>query len=178
MTWTCYLLAKHPEIQNKVVEELAFLQGSMPEYEDLKKLPYLMQVIEESMRFYPPAWIMGRRSLNEDIIGGYHIPANANIFVCAFLLHRHQDFWSNPFQFDPEHFSKEQVQNRHKFAYIPFGSGPRLCIGYQFALMEMQLLLATILQKYELIATKDVVPQPWVTLKPKPNVILQVKKRK
>jgi cytochrome P450 len=121
-------------------------------------------VLEEAMRLYPPSWQVMRQAIEDDELGGYHIPAHTIIFWSQYVVHRHPDFWENPEQFQPLRFSPEEVQTRHSCAYIPFSNGPRMCIGNTFALVEMQLVLATIAQRYRLVLAPGAPPVEPVTL--------------
>jgi cytochrome P450 len=173
LSWTFYLLSKHPTVERRLRTELAtVLGGRTPTLHDLPQLPYTLMVIEESMRLYPPVWGIERRSLTDDRIGGYHIPAGSYIFLMQYVTHRHPDFWDNPEGFDPERFSPERATERPRFAYFPFGGGPRQCIGNNFALMEAQLILATVLQRYqlELVPGHPIEPESNITLSPRYGV--------
>ena len=151
LTWTFYLLSQHPEVENKLHAELAtVLGGRTPTLADLPNLPYNRMVIEETMRLYPQAWGVSRKSVAADEVGGYQIPAGASLTLPIMTLHYDPRWWEQPDQFDPERFTPERSANRHKFAYLPFGAGPRQCIGNNFALMEAQLVLATVAQRYQL----------------------------
>jgi cytochrome P450 len=170
LAWTFYLLSTHPEIGRRVRTELGkVLAGRVPNLADLPRLPYLLQVIKEAMRLYPPAWSIGRRSIEDDIVGGFRVRADSLILLTPYVTHRDPRFWPNPEGFDPERFEPELEKTRPKYAYFPFGGGPRLCIGNNFALMEAQLVLAIILQRFEpmLVPGHPVVPQPLITLRPK-----------
>jgi cytochrome P450 len=180
LAWTWYLLAQHPEAEEKLHAELAkTLGGRIPTVEDVPNLPYTQMVLEEAMRLYPPAWFLMRKAINEDTIGDYPIPANAFISYSAYTLHRHPDFWDNPERFDPERFSPEQVAARPRFAYLPFGAGPRLCIGNNFAMLEGQLILATVAQRYRfaLVPGHEVVPEPALTLRTRSGVLVTMQRR-
>jgi cytochrome P450 len=169
LTWAFYLLSHHPAEEAKLHAELAcVLQGRTPTIDDLPKLPYTRMVIEETLRLYPPAWTIGRQSIAADTIGGYQIPAKANLIVPIYVIHHDSRWWPEPERFDPERFTPERSAARHKFAYLPFGGGPRLCIGSNFALMEAQLVLATVAQRYRLrlVADHPVQPKPVVMLCP------------
>lgn len=151
LTWTFYLLSQHPAVEAKLHAELArVLGGRTPTLADLPNLPYNRMVIEETMRLYPPAWGLSRQSVGEDIIGGYRLPAKASITLPIMTLHYDPRWWENPETFDPERFTPARSADRHKFAYLPFGAGPRQCIGNHFALLEAQLVLATVAQRYQL----------------------------
>ncbi|MCC6178709.1 MAG: cytochrome P450 [Chloroflexi bacterium] len=180
LSWAWYLLSLHPEIERKLHDELrTVLGGRTPTFADIPKLKYTTMVIEESMRLYPPAWVIERDALGEDRLGGYYIPPKASVVLSQWVTHRHPDFWENPEGFDPERFSPERSANRHRFAYFPFGGGPRLCVGANFAMMEMQLLLATIAQRYhlELVPGFPVVKEPVITLRPKYGVLMTLRPR-
>ena len=107
-------------------------------------------VLYESLRLYPPLWIVSRMPIENDVVGGYEVPAGASMIICSYLTHRHPDFWDNPEGFDPERFTPEAMKARHRYAYIPFGGGPRGCIGFPFAMMEMPVVLARIVQEFRL----------------------------
>ena len=173
LAWTWYLLAQHPAVQNDLFDEvLGKLQGRSPTLEDLSALPLTRAIFEESMRLYPPAGGLPRKAMQPDEVNGFPIPAKATVVLSQLITHRHPDFWDDPHQFKPERFLPGQATNRHKFAYFPFGGGPRVCIGNTFALMEGPLVLATIIQKFrvDLVPGHPVVPDPTFTLRPKYGV--------
>jgi cytochrome P450 len=170
LTWTFYLLSQHPAVAAKLRSELdAVLGGRAPTVDDLANLPYNRMVIDEALRLYPPAWVLSRTPLADDVIGGYRIPKGSNVFLSPYVTHRHPAFWDDPERFDPERFTPERAAGRPRFAYFPFGGGPRQCIGNNFALLEAQLLLATIFQRYrlELWPEHQVGLLPLITLRPK-----------
>jgi cytochrome P450 len=151
LTWTWYLLSQHPEVECRLHTELdTVLAGRKPSVEDLEALPYSHMVIQEAMRLYPPAFGFTRFAVTEDEMGGYPVPANSVIFLSAYCTHRHPACWEEPEVFDPERFTPERSAGRPRFAYFPFGGGPRQCIGYAFAMMEAQLVLAAVAQRYSL----------------------------
>lgn len=175
LSWTLHLLASHPQIIEKCRKEIQEIIGHEKiNFKHLSHLKYLNLVIEESMRLYPPAWIIGRKTKTADTIGGYAIPAGTNILISPYAMHRDKRFWVNPEQFKPERFMDEQPI---KFTYLPFGAGPRMCIGNNFAIMEMQIVLAAILQRWSpgLLKEQNVVPEPLITLRPKGGLIMQLK---
>jgi enediyne biosynthesis protein E7 len=179
LSWTFYLLAQHPHVEAKLQEEYQqVLNGRPAMIEDLPQLPSTRMVIEEAMRLYPPVWGLGRRALSNDEIGGYTIPKGAYVLVFSFVTHRHPAFWERPDEFDPERFSVPLAAGRHRFAYFPFGGGPRLCLGNQFALYEAQLILATILSRYQLrlLSGTVVTPEPLVTLRPRGDLLMTVRR--
>jgi cytochrome P450 len=136
------------------------LQGRQPRYGDIEQLSYTRMVLNESLRLYPPAWTLGRRALGEDQIGGYSVAPNTVIAISTYSLHRHPAFWDEPEAFKPERFSAENSLGRHRFAYIPFGGGPRQCIGNNFGLMEACLIIASIAQRFELHLMEGVEARP------------------
>jgi cytochrome P450 len=177
LAWTFYLLSKFPSAARKIRAELAeVLGGRSPSVEDLPQLKYTSMVVDESMRLYPPAWMFTRAAREDDEIGGYFIPKGSFLFLSPYIVHRKPGLWEDPEGFDPERFAPERAASIPRFAYFPFGGGPRQCIGNTFALMEAVLLLAVFLQKYRL----DLVPghpikyEPLVTLRPKHGVFMSI----
>jgi len=169
LTWALYLLSKNPAVARRVQQEAReALGGRAPGMEDLPKLRYTQQAIDEAMRLYPPAWSLGREAVEDDVIQGYRIPKGSSVILCPATTHRHPDFWENPEGFDPDRFTPEQAQKRHRYAYIPFAAGPRMCIGDSFAKMEMPIILAMVAQRYALELEPGFVPEldPVVTLRP------------
>jgi cytochrome P450 len=167
LSWTWYLLSLYPKAERKLHAELAaILGGRAPTVEDISKLKYTVMVIEEAMRLYPPAWVIARMAVNDDFVGGYRIEAKSEVILLPYVTHRHPDFWENAEDFDPERFSPERSEGRPRYAYFPFGGGPRQCIGNNFAMMEAILVLATVAQKYRLrlVPGHPVEPEPSVTL--------------
>ena len=170
LTWTWYLLSQHPLVEHHLHAELdTVLSGQRPSVEHLDALPYTRMVIQEAMRVYPPVFGFTRFATAPDEIGGYAVPANSIIFLSAYCTHRHPAFWEEPEAFDPERFTPERSVGRPRFAYFPFGGGPRQCIGNTFAMMEAQLVLATIAQRYSLrlVPGHPVVPQVLLTMRPR-----------
>jgi len=175
LTWTWYLLSTHPEVDQKLRAELAeVLGGRTPTLDDIPKLPYTRRIIEEALRLYPPAWANSRTALEDDEIGGYHIPAKSMVALCPYVTQRDPAFWDNPEGFDPDRFLPERSVGRPRYAYVPFSGGPRQCIGNEFALMEAQLVLATIAQHYRLhlVPGYPVEPHPIFTLRPRYGVTM------
>lgn len=170
LSWTFYLLSRYPEASRRLHAELAdVLGGRPPTVDDLPHLPYTRMVIDESMRLYPPAWVVNRTPLKGDDVGGYWIPPGKLIWLSSYITHRHPDFWENPEGFDPERFSPEHSAGRPRYAYFPFGGGPRQCIGNGFALQEAQLILATVAQRYhlDLVPGHPIALHPLITLRPR-----------
>ena len=170
LTWTWYLLSQHPEVERRLHTELdTVLLGQLPSVERLDALPYTRMVIQEAMRLYPPVFGFTRFAAASDEIGGYPVPAKSIIFLSAYCTHRHPAFWEEPEIFDPERFTPECSAGRPRFAYFPFGGGPRQCIGNAFAMMEAQLVLATVAQRYSLrlLPGHRVEPQVLLTMRPR-----------
>lgn len=168
-TWTLMLLHQHPEVAARVRDEArTVLAGRAPGFDDLPRLPYLGQVIDESMRLYPPVWIVEREALAEDQLGPWRIPKGTTVGVSPWLMHRHPGLWDDPLRFDPDRFAPDRLQERAKLAYLPFGAGPRICIGNHFALMEAKIILATLVQRWSVSvdAPETVRFDPSVTLRP------------
>ena len=177
LTWTWYLLSQNPwAVERLRTEVRETLNGRAPQYSDLERLPYIGMVLDESLRLFPTAWTLGRRAIGEDEIGGYHVPANTVIAICIYTLHRHPGFWDDPDAFDPERFSPENIKKHNKYAYIPFGAGPRQCIGNNFGLMEAALVMACILQRFELhlMPGVDVQPQALFVLRPSRDMMMSL----
>jgi cytochrome P450 len=180
LTWTWHLLAQHPEAEQRLHAELAsVLGGRIPTVEDLPRLGYTRMVLEESLRLYPPAAGFNRKALADDEVGGYHVPANMLIWLSPHVTHRHPEFWDDPETFEPERFSPERAASRPHFAYFPFGGGPRQCIGNNFAMMEAQLVLATIAQRYRLrpVPGQRVEPQVLLALRPRNGLPMTLHER-
>ncbi len=181
LTWTWYLLSQHPVVEGRLHAELqAALGGRAPRHEDLAKLPYARMVVEESMRLYPPAHTLSRTAIGEDEVLGRRIPKGAQILIVPWLLHRNPRLWEGPERFDPERFAPERVASRHRFAYIPFGAGPRICIGAAFAMAEATLILATVAQRYRLRLKPGfpVEPQGLITLRPRHGMRMILERRR
>jgi cytochrome P450 len=170
LAWTWYLLSQHPEVEEHLYSEIdEVLGGSIPTLEHLPNLKYTNMVIEEALRLYPTAGIFGRKAIADDELRGYYIPANSMIVISPYATQHHPDYWPDPERFDPDRFTPERSAARSHYAYFPFSSGPRMCIGSSFAMMEAQLILAMIAQRYRLrlVPGHPVEPQMLVTLRPK-----------
>jgi cytochrome P450 len=177
LAWTWYLLAQNPDKAATLHAEVAgVLKDGSPSSEDLNNLPYTRMVFEESLRMYPPAWVLGRKALGEDEIGGYRVPAGTIIAISPYVVHRHMDFWDEPEVFDPLRFTTERSARRHRFAYLPFGAGPRQCIGNTLALLEAQIILSMIAHRFDLtlVPDQDIHPQPLFILRPDRPVLMDV----
>jgi cytochrome P450 len=178
LSWTWYLLAQHPEVEAKLVAEWqTVLQGRNPGPED--HLPYTEWVIMESMRLYPPAYLIGRESVVSGELAGFHLPRGMTIFLCEWVTHRDPRFFRDPERFYPERWGEPGIKDLPKYAYYPFGGGPRVCIGNHFAMLESTLVLATIGQRFRFTILPEpvVAPQPMITLRPNPGIPVVLKRR-
>jgi cytochrome P450 len=178
LTWTFCLLSQNHEVQKKFKEEIhSVLNGRTPAMEDLRNLPYTTQIIHESLRLYPPAWALGRTALADDVINEVKIKKGDNVIISPFVVHRDPELWKNPDEFIPERFTPEKMKDLHKFAYFPFGGGPRFCIGNNFAMIEMQIILAMVGQACDLKLEEDfkVEVDPLITLRPKNGMRINLK---
>ncbi len=168
LAWTIWLLLRHPEEMRRAKAEIKAAAAVGPiDFEGVRRLPYLTQVIEESMRLYPPAWITDRVALNPDTAKDYDIEQGTVMGLFIYGLHRNPKYWEEPDTFRPERMAPEQKKARHPMAFLPFGGGPRLCIGNHFAMLEMQLLLVELLSRYELTllpGAEQVEGKPLITL--------------
>lgn len=177
LTWTLHLLSQHPRAQERAREEVQAVAGDdLPDFARLRQLTYLTQVIEESMRLYPPAWITDRVALQDDRAGQVFIPQGMVVAPFIYGLHHHAGLWDNPQEFRPERFSAEARRERHPYAYVPFGGGPRLCIGNNFAMMELQMVIAGLLQRFrfEPVPGARIEAKALVTLRPRKGVPLRI----
>jgi cytochrome P450 len=180
LTWTLYLLSRHPEAARRLeAEAVAVLGDRPPTFEDLAKLEFTERVFQEAMRLYPPAWCFERAAIDTDQVGGYTVPKGTTIAVCPYVLHRNPSYWEKPDQFDPDRFLPERSEARSRFAYLPFGDGPRVCIGKGFAMMEAKIVLAAIAAnfRYELAPGSSVEIEPGITLRPKNGIRMVISPR-
>lgn len=152
ITWCLYLLGRHPDVQQRVYDEICDVLGDkrFASMDDLKNLQYLEQVTKEALRIYPSVTIFGRVTSEDCKLDGYSISKGSQIFVLPFSLHRNPDVWVDPLKFDPDRFSKENSAGRHPYAFLPFSAGPRNCIGQKFAQMEEKVILAHFLRRYKI----------------------------
>lgn len=180
LAWTLYLVSEHPEVRTRLEQEVdEILKGEAPKLEDLPRLQWTRQVIEESMRLYPAAWLIERRPLQDTVLGGYSVPKDATLMIFTYMLHRHPDFWPDAEKFQPERFGAEALSRHHPYAFLPFSHGPRQCIGAQFAMTEAQIILAMITQQFrlQLVPGQVIEPEPSVTLRPRYGVKVRLEKR-
>lgn len=175
LSWTWHLLAQNPEVEEQLHAELErVLGGRVPEFSDLPKLGCAERVIKESMRLYPPAWSLARTVVKDFELREYKIPSGANLVMSPWIMHHHPGYFPNPWKFDPDRWLPERAQKLPRFAYFPFGGGPRQCIGNAFAMMEATLLLATIAQRFRLRAVSNdpIIPVPSFTLRPRSGIYM------
>ncbi|MCA9930091.1 MAG: cytochrome P450 [Anaerolineales bacterium] len=181
LSWTWYLLAQHPHAEARLHEELdSVLAGRQPALADLPNLPYSLQIIKEAIRLYPPAWVLNGRLALEDVqLGGYTVPKGSTVFVSPYVMHHLPQYFAEPEQFTPERFTPDLEKSLPKFAYMPFGGGARICIGNAFAMMEAQLILATIAQqvRLQIAQTQPVHYKPQITLTAENGIRMRVMER-
>ena len=182
LAWLWHLLSHHPEVEARARAAVdTVLERRAPGAQDVPRLRYLTQVIEETLRLYPPAWIMARQPVKEDVLGGVSLPASPRVIVVTapWVLHHNPQLWPEPERFDPERFSPERSAGRPRYAFMPFGGGQRPCIGNSFAMMEATLVAAHVLQHFRLRAVPGhtVEPEPLVTLRPRGGLPMFGKRR-
>jgi cytochrome P450 len=173
LSWTSWLLYLNPEVEDKLAEELErVLGGRTPTVSDLPDLPYVERAVKESIRLYPPAWIVGREAIAECEVGGYRMPAGTTALMSQWVMHRDPRYHENPQRFDPDRWTAEYAKASPRFAYFPFGGGPRQCIGAGFAMTEACLILATVAQRFgmDLAPSQRVEPYASITLRPKEGI--------
>jgi cytochrome P450 len=170
LTWTWYLLSEHPEVEARLHEELDDVLGNrLPTFADTQALPFTENVIRESLRIYPPVWMMWRRAVEDYEVDGYIAPARSIVVMSQHVMHRDARYFPEPLRFDPERWTREFKAALPKYTYFPFGGGPRQCIGESFAWMEAILLIATLAQqwKFRLVPGQPVIPQTLLTQRPR-----------
>lgn len=181
LAWTFHLLAQNPEAEAKLHAEVDQVLGdkAAPTFDDLERLPYARMVAEEAMRLYPPAYVFSRRAIADDQLGPWRMPAGAHIIISPYALHRRPDYWSDPDAFKPERFAPDAPNDRPKHAYLPFGGGPRICIGNSFAMMEHAIVLAAATHHWRLESTAGHVvrTEPRITLRPRGGLPMRTMRR-
>jgi cytochrome P450 len=180
ITWAFYLLMNHPDVYGRVAAEADTALGDRkPLLADVASLPLTAMVFKEALRLYPPAWGFARTALADDAICGYPIAAGSRVYLCPYLLHRHPEIWERPESFQPQRFSPENSAQRHRFAWFPFGGGPRQCIGAGLAMLEAQITIAMLSQRvhFELLPGQHIRPLARVSLKPNGPVWIRIRAR-
>ncbi|MEU8266686.1 cytochrome P450 [Sphaerisporangium sp. NPDC049002] len=168
LSWTFHLIDGHPEVRERLrAEAVEVLGDRLPVYEDLHRLRYTAMVVEEVMRLYPPVWMLPREAQGDDEVGGYHVPAGSDVLISPYTLHRHPAFWDAPDTFDPERFDPDRPANRPRYAYIPFGAGPRFCVGNHLGMMEATFVIAMVARDLRLtkVPGHEVVAEPMLSLR-------------
>ena len=174
--WALYLMASHPELQEHARDQAKAVLGDRPAtVQDLPRLDYIRQILDETMRLYPPVGFLARTAAEPDTLGGREVRKNEIVFLAIYALHRHEMWWDHPNDFDPENFSETAVKARHKYLHLPFGAGPRVCVGANFAMMQAQIILATLLARHRFALTDRPAPTPvmHMTLRPDTGVWLK-----
>jgi cytochrome P450 len=180
LTWTWYLLTQHPAVYAQLRTEVdRVLGGRTPTSTDLPALPYTLQVFKEALRLYPPSWVILRQAQQSVGVGNYELPRGMRVAVSPYTLHRRPDDFPHPEEFDPDRFTLQAETHRPRYAYLPFGAGPRVCIGNHFALMEAHLILSALIQRvtFELVPRQQIEPEPLITLRPKGGIKVVVRRR-
>jgi cytochrome P450 len=159
LNWTWYLISQYPQVESRLHSEIdASPVMTAPSLEQMEALPYTRQVIDEALRLYPPGWLLSRRTIEPDVLGGYEISANTDVLLPLYLLHRHPRYWKDPDIFWPERFAPEHEADRPRFAYMPFAAGPRHCIGETLALYEMLMHLYKMARRFRLVFLPENAP--------------------
>lgn len=177
LSWTLYLIDRHPDVWQRLHDEAVEVLGDRePVFEDLHRLRYTTMVLEEVMRLYPPVWLLPRKALHADEVGGFHVPPGADVVICTYTLHRHPRFWSDPARFDPSRFDPSRASERPRYAYIPFGAGPRFCVGNHLGMMEAAFVTAVLARELRLrkLPSYEVVPEPMLSLRIKNGLPMTV----
>jgi len=180
LAWTFYLLAQHPHVMQRLRNEIDSQIGKRtPTMADLPNLPYSQMILSEVLRLYPPGWVSVRRVIADDEIRGFHIPAGSNVTISAYVTHRHLDYWEAPDRFDPERFAPEAAKGRSRFVYFPFLAGPHQCLGKDFALLQAQIILIMVAQRYRLdpMPNHKVEPEPLITLRVRGGLPMMIHNR-
>ncbi len=180
LTWAWYLLARYPDVEEQFHAELdGALGGRSPGTDDIEALAYTRMIMDETLRLYSPVASLARDAIDDDEVDGYPVPAGSILTLTPYITHRHPEFWARPHDFYPEHFAPEAVKARPRYAYYPFGAGPRVCLGKHFALLEATLVLAEVGQRYRLrLASDQAVGVRWSgTLRPDRDVLMTLETR-
>lgn len=180
MTWVWYLLSLYPWAEERLHAELdAVLGGRLPTSDDLRRLVYMRQLLDETMRLYPPVPVMLRTAAADDVVCGRRIPRNATIVIAPWVIHRHRKLWDDPDRFDPERFAPERAAGRSRYAYLPFALGPRACVGAPMAMLQLQIAVAVLAQRFRfrIVPSHPIRPVGWTTLRPDGGIKVTVEER-
>jgi cytochrome P450 len=177
MSWTWYLLARHPEVFARLLEEARAAKQANKSPLEIASLPYVRAVLQETLRLYPPAWVVRRQLLQQDRVGASELPAGTDFLFSSYVVHRHPRYWPDPERFDPERFLDGSGNHRPKFTYFPFGGGPRICIGQHFGLMEAAIVVSTLASRFTLETEVEVQPESSFTLRPDRPIYMRIGQR-
>jgi enediyne biosynthesis protein E7 len=180
LSWTWYLLDRNPDVADRMCAEADQVFGDRtPCYEDLRGLAYTNMVIQEAMRLYPPVWGLTRRALEADVIDGYRVPGGADVMISPYTLHRHPGFWPDPERFEPERFEPARAASAHRYAYIPFGAGPRVCVGSHLGMMEATFVAAMVARRFRLglVPGREVRPEAMLSLRVRGGLPMLVRRQ-
>jgi len=178
LSWMLYHAAKEKNISEKLRQEaIAVSGGERIGFADTSKLVYTKQVVHETLRLYPPIWAVVRTPLQDDRINSLCLPAHSNVLLNIYGLHRHPNYWEHPDEFFPEHFSSVNEQSRPAFVFVPFGGGPRLCLGHNFAMLVMRIVVSRLIRSFEFVVPENYVPvvEPNITLRARQGIQLRIK---
>lgn len=179
LSWALHLIGNHCDVAEQLrAEAIEVLGDRLPGYEDLPALTYTTRVIQETMRLYPPVWALTRVAQVDDCVGGYRVPAGADVMICPYTLHRHPGFWDEPSRFDPDRFTAGRVAGRPRYAYIPFGAGPRFCVGNNLGMLEATFVLALLARELRLVTVPGykVVAEPMLSLRIRGGLPMKVER--
>ncbi len=176
LAWTLYAAARDRTVYDRMRDEVDAL-GKRPTLDDLPRLDYCLRAFKEALRFYPPVYMFGRDATCDVTVAGFELPRRTNVMICPWAMHHARHVWTDPERFDPDRFLPEREASRHRYAYLPFGAGPRVCLGNHFAYMEAQLALAVLLSRYDFELVADDLPEPKATLRAKHGVRMRVTRR-
>ncbi len=180
LTFMWYLLGRHPEVEARLHQEVDQVLGDRsPSFDDLPRLPYTRRIMSEAMRLYPPAWVVGRMALNDYQVGDFVVPAGAGILASQWVMHHDARYYPDPYHFDPERWTPEAEASRPKFSYFPFGGGPRMCIGEQFAWTEGVIVMASLARRWQLrpVLERPIELSPLITLRPRGGLAMTLARR-
>lgn len=178
LAWTFFLLSKHAGCARRAKLEIDALLGkAAPRFDQLAELGYTRQAFDEALRLYPPVWTLSRTPIEDDRIGDLRIPAGTPVQLCAFAVHRRTELWRNPEAYDPDRFGAERARQIPRYAYFPFGGGPRVCLGARFATIEAMVVLAMVLRRFalEVVPGQRVEPEPMITLRPRDPLLMSLR---